>query len=341
LKNSADNVPVFVLGCARSGTTLLYHMLLSSGGFAIYRAETHIFNVLLPRFGGFSKKENRRKALNLWLQSQQFRISGLDPSQIESRILSECHSGGDFLRIVMDEVARNQGVKRWAECTPEHLLYVGQIKREVPEAKIIHIIRDGRDVALSFSRQGWTHPLPWDRGRELLVAGAYWKWFVARGRSLASALGPDYLEVRFEDLLSRPVEVLSRISPFIHHNLDHEEILRSAIGSVGRPNTSFPNESTGNGFDPAGRWKRCFSESDLETFEALTGDLLEELGYPLATIKHAQADDLEALRIRTTYSAYFDIKQWLKAKTPLGRLTSTSLFEDHPKIGQDIEPENV
>ena len=47
-----SKAPVFVLGCPRSGTTLLYHMLLSAGNFAVYRAESQVFNLLEPRFGG-------------------------------------------------------------------------------------------------------------------------------------------------------------------------------------------------------------------------------------------------------------------------------------------------
>ena len=47
-----NKAPVFVLGCPRSGTTVLYHMLLSAGGFAVYRAESNVFNLLVPRFRG-------------------------------------------------------------------------------------------------------------------------------------------------------------------------------------------------------------------------------------------------------------------------------------------------
>ena len=56
---------------------------------------------------------------------------------------------GDFLRTVMDSIADQQGVERWAEKTPAHLLYIPQIKEIIPEAQIIHIIRDGRNVAAS------------------------------------------------------------------------------------------------------------------------------------------------------------------------------------------------
>ena len=62
--------------------------------------------------------------MEIWLRSKLFRVSGLDAGEISAKIMAECRSGGDFLRIVMGEVARKQGVGRWADCTPEHLLYM-------------------------------------------------------------------------------------------------------------------------------------------------------------------------------------------------------------------------
>src|ERR1700730_18323820 len=73
-----SNAPVFVLGSPRSGTTLLYHMLLSSGGFAVYRSETHVFNMLETAYGDLGNASNKRKLMKAWLGSKLFRVSGLD-----------------------------------------------------------------------------------------------------------------------------------------------------------------------------------------------------------------------------------------------------------------------
>src|SRR5947208_12523305 len=97
-KPAADHVrskaPVFVLGCPRSGTTVLYHMLLSAGDFAVYRWESNVFNLLVPRFGGMRSARDRSKLMKCWLNSMLFRVSGLDAAQIETKIIAECHSGG-------------------------------------------------------------------------------------------------------------------------------------------------------------------------------------------------------------------------------------------------------
>src|SRR5580704_9034709 len=103
-----SKAPVFVLGCGRSGTTLLYHMLLSAGNFAVYRTESNAINLLEPRFGDLSIRRHKAK------------------------LMAECRNGGDFLRTIMGEIARLQNVERWADCTPEHLLHLARIKATIP-----------------------------------------------------------------------------------------------------------------------------------------------------------------------------------------------------------------
>src|SRR5207302_10418441 len=92
-----SKAPVFVLGCPRAGTTVLYHMLLSAGGFAVYRAESNVFNLLVPRFGDLSSARNRHKLMECWLRSKLFRVSGLDGAEITVKITAECRNGCEFL----------------------------------------------------------------------------------------------------------------------------------------------------------------------------------------------------------------------------------------------------
>src|SRR5271154_6231024 len=137
-----SKAPVFVLGCGRSGTKFLYHTLLSAGGFAVYHAESNAFNLLGLRFGDLANRDNRRQLLDEYFKSKLFRRTGLDRIDIERRVMEDCSNAGDFLRIVMEAVSRKQGVERWAECTPLHLLYLPLIKKVIPEALVVHIIRD-------------------------------------------------------------------------------------------------------------------------------------------------------------------------------------------------------
>jgi hypothetical protein len=313
--NSRQQAPVFVLGAPRSGTTLLYHMLLSSGGFAVFRAETHVFDLLGPRFGDFSKVRNRRRLLREWLCSKSFQVSGLDAAKAEDLVLHECQGRGDFLRKIMEEIARSQRAERWAECTPDHLLYLPEIKKEIPDALIIHIIRDGRDVAVSAAKQGWFHPFPWDREREVLVAGLYWEWVVGKGRLLGQRLGSDYCEVHFEELLNHPTETLATLGAFIGHDLDYERIRRVGIGSVSSPNTSFDE---GEGFAPIGRWQEHLDPRDKAGLEYLLADTLTALEYPVSP-DSGNVNQSELRRMKAIYPRWFETKQWMKSHTFLGR----------------------
>jgi hypothetical protein len=310
--------PVFVLGCVRSGTTLLYHMLLSAGGFAVYRAESNAINLLEPAFGDLSKTRNKEKLMDSWLRSKLFERSGLEAKVITAKVMAECRNGGDFLRIVMGEMARQQNVERWADCTPEHLLYLDRIKETIPEALVIHIIRDGRDVALSTAKLGYVRRMWWDNTPNVMVSGLYWDWMVRKGREAGRRLGSDYTEVRFEELVKEPRETLAKLSGFVAQELDYHQILKVGIGSVSEPNTSFKDSK--EGFNPLGRWKANYTPETLAVFEALVGDTLKDLGYPLATTDEKLLNRPDLKRMRTMYQTLFDCKLWLKAKTPLGKV---------------------
>src|SRR5581483_10272869 len=107
--SARGKAPVFVLGSPRSGTTLLYHMLLSAGNFAVYRTESNVINLLEPRFGDLSKISNKRRLLDAWYDSRLYTLSGLDKAELEARVMPECENGGDFLRVIMEEMCRKQG----------------------------------------------------------------------------------------------------------------------------------------------------------------------------------------------------------------------------------------
>jgi hypothetical protein len=322
-----SKAPVFVLGSGRSGTKLLYHMLLSSGGFAIYHAESNVFNLLGLRFGDLSKRASRRRLLDAWLRSQLFYRSGLTREEIEPRIMEECHNGGDFLRILMEAIARKQGAERWAECTPNHLLYLPLIKKLFPDALIVHIVRDGRDVTVSLQRIGWIRPLPWDRRKRALFAPAiFWYWIVSKGRKYGKRMGGDYMEVRYEDLVQNPRPTLARIGAFIEHDLDYDRIQKNPLGAVQEPNSSFRGDGREMETSALGRWRTVLSPDETAKMESMIGDLLTELDYPLVTPAAQRPRCLPLAFMRWFYPIYYDVKIWLKTYTPLARRATIGIM---------------
>jgi hypothetical protein len=345
-----SHAPVFVLGSPRSGTTLLYDMLLSAGGFAVYLAESNVFNLLAPRFGDLNSARNRERLLEAWLDSKLFRASGLQAELVRRRILLDCRNGGDFLRIVMEEMCISQGVTRWAENSPEAMLYLPAIKQLIPDALVIHIIRDGRDVATSLGQLRYVRPLPWEKLYSVTGCGLYWEWILQHGRSFGHSMGGDYMEVHFEQLLAQPQETLNQIGRFIDQSLDYELIQRVAYGSVSQPNTSFRTQDPNARFDPVGRWKKSFSAEELALFEGLVGKTLQELGYSLASDGSRRPEDLFLKATRRLHRSFFERKFWYKNNSWLRTLRPVMkgsdideivLAEDHPPLVRELSPIHV
>lgn len=315
--------PVFVVGSARSGTTLLYDTLLSSGGFALYFGESNIFNFLGPRLGDLRVPENRRRMLDVWLGSRLFSVSGLDRRRVEEIIDEHCQNAGDFLRIIMDEIASRQHAWRWAGNAPEEILHIRRIKETIPEALIIHMIRDGRDVCISLSEKRYIRPFPWKDRETPEGAALYWQWIVRKGRTAGAWLGNDYTEVRFEELVREPRAVLRRLSAFLDHDLNYDRIKMNAVGTVASPNSSFKKSSN---FNPLARWKNQLPPERLARIEALVGPTLVDLGYELATTRTSIHNPIDLAWTRFMYRQFFELKlrykksKFLRAFRP--RLTS-------------------
>src|SRR6202167_448011 len=79
------NRPVFVIGCHRSGTNLLYDTLLSAGGFAIYRGYLPVYKMLIPRFGSLENPHSRKKIVDTWMRSKGFVRAGVEAGPLSSR----------------------------------------------------------------------------------------------------------------------------------------------------------------------------------------------------------------------------------------------------------------
>jgi hypothetical protein len=329
IESDRANYPVFVMGCHRSGTNLLYDMLMSSGGFAIYRGLLPVFETLIPRFGDLSRRHNRQRLIETWLRSKGFRRTGLDADALSSRILDECRNGGDFIRVVMESVAQSQSARRWAVYDPDNVLHIERLKASIPNALFLHIIRDGRDISLSLRKMGGFAPLPWDRtGTPSLVATAlYWEWMVRNGRRGGSKFPADYTEVRYEDLIVNPRETLAKLGTSLKHNLDYDQILKSGLGRLSESNSSFLDENSGEKINPLGRWKQRLSPGDVAAIEGAVGNCLEECGYSLSLPKGGRKLGMRAEFQRSLYRRYLSSKLWLKQKTFAGRLVNLSVLE--------------
>jgi hypothetical protein len=196
--------PIFVVGCSRSGTSLLRDLLRSHSNIAI-PDESHF----IPGFyRGFGDPRTDREAR--WLAARIMRLGWvrrwdlrLDPSS-----LAHCRSYRDLICALYGEVARREGKPRWGDKTPQYVAEIPSLLELFPAAKIIHIYRDGRNVALSW--------IPMDFGpANLYTAATAWKTSVVSGRRAGSGHSDSYLEVRYETLLDDPEETMRRVCAFV------------------------------------------------------------------------------------------------------------------------------
>jgi hypothetical protein len=324
------------VGCHRSGTNLLYDTLLSAGGFAVYRGYLPVYKVLIPRCGPLDNAANRAKAIALFLRSKGFRRSGLEAAELSAKLQQDVRTGGDFLRIVMDGIRHAQGATRWAVYDPDYVLHMPRIKRDLPAALFLHIVRDGRDIALSLSKMGGFRPFPWSsEARGLLETAVYWQWVVRKGRSFGQTIPHSYLEIRYEELVQQPQLTLARISKFVDQDLDHGRIQSAGMGRLKDSNSSFLAEAGASSQNPVNRWKERLSREEVASIEALVGDCLEDLGYPLVSTAVERRLKIGQRVMQAFYPHFLDGKLWAKLQTPVGRFSNLSVLELDDRAGYE------
>lgn len=281
-----------IVGSPRSGTTLLRFMLDSHPEMAI-PPETGFLTFGKPWGRGDKLREkffraliNYPKPVSAWLD---FEIPEEDFLAALKEINPFTVSAGyrAFYRLY----AARFGKSRWGDKTPLYCQGLNKIRRVLPEARFIHVIRDGRDVALSL-RKMWFSP-----GWKIETQAVHWRNCVLAGRQ-AGVGRPDYMEVRYEDLILRTRETLNRICTFIglsyneamlSYYLRAPERLMEHKGRLSPDGTSLVTREqrlrqqarTTQPPDPACvfAWKRTMSADEKVRFQRVAGDLLTDLGY--------------------------------------------------------------
>jgi hypothetical protein len=287
----------FVVGIARSGTTLLRLMLDAHPQLTI-PPETHFLPQLLTHFDrwveqGIEGAELRGRAMELIVSHPRWGDIDLDPREVERRMAQhDPLTAGDAARSFYEAYAAGEGKPRWGDKSPPYTWKARRIQRALPEAHFIHLIRDGRDVALSLSEVSWG---PGD----IQAAATKWVEELGRARQRAKRLRPGtYVEVRYEDLVADPEPLLRRIADFVglpwdpvmldyHHGAEErmKEVIRDFHPQGGGTITAEERErqhelvKSPPSASRVGRWRTQMSAEDREAFETVAGDLLTELGY--------------------------------------------------------------
>jgi Sulfotransferase family len=280
---SASRYPFpFIVGCERSGTTLFRLMLDAHPDMAVPPESYFIVDLYRRR-----RRYEPRRGLPYdtialahdMAASRWFRAWGMPPKDLATAMRRE--EGVDFaeaIRKVYRGYARMHGKSRYGDKTPAYVQHVQTLATIFPEARFLHLIRDGRDVATSLAEVRWG---PGD----VLEAALQWRERVARGRHAGAEIGAHrYLEVRYERLVAEPEPVLREVTdfvelPFVDAMVRHSETALERI--PGRPDGLHRRAATAP-VTGLRDWRQDLAREDLDAVEAAVGDLLEELGYERA-----------------------------------------------------------
>ncbi|MHC5002825.1 MAG: sulfotransferase family protein [Planctomycetota bacterium] len=277
-----DDLQVFfVVGCQKSGTTWVQRLLdghpeVCCGG------ESHLLDLLAPSAESLWNEYNRRQQQ----RSREGRATPLD----ETDLLGLLRVLGN---VALAHAARRRAddappLRAIGDKTPEHALGLPVLDRLYPEARFVHVIRDGRDAAVS----GWAHLGRQGRSGSFDGLPAYvayfarhhWRPYILAARAAAAGLGDRYFEVRYEELQRHPVETVRRMLGFLGVAADELALSRClAAGSFvrlsggRRPGEEDPGSFFRRGV--IGDWVEHFDDACCAAFEEAAGDLLRELGY--------------------------------------------------------------
>lgn len=279
----AENPYVFVCGCARSGTTLLQRMLDNHPELAVL-LETNA--VPRPVLG---KHPAPDLPLSDDLIRQVIGFKWFDHLGVDEKTARGLAVGrstfAEFVGALFDEVGRRRGKRFVGEKVPGYVRRIPSLHGLFPTARFIHIVRDGRDVALSMldwiTSERWLGRMPLWQQEPVALCALNWRREVSAGLRGRQKVGADRcLEVKYEDLVAAPEPIMRSVADFLELPFDaamlefHNHRTRDDPTLWSKDRWLPP---TGGLRD----WRRGLSQRDLQLFEVLAGDLLASLGYPL------------------------------------------------------------
>jgi hypothetical protein len=258
-----ESGPIFVVGAARSGTTWVYDILSSH-----------------PKVAG---------AYETWLFTMQQGVgnlfgpahfppgnSGLGRSFQREDVVREVRGfAGSLLAKSL-----GPGHRFLVEKSPSHVMTMPLIQEILPDARFIHVLRDGRDVSVSVRQAARTWAPKWREtfGRSIASSAWAWKQTIRRTRRDGPELGEALLEIRFEDLKADPLSGIARLLD--HCRIPWQPELPEQIAA--RTDFDSNYRSSESRFRRGGRvgdWRTRFSLIDRLVFSLAAGDTLIQTGY--------------------------------------------------------------
>jgi hypothetical protein len=264
--------PIFVVGVPRSGTTWIQRMLAMHPD-AWGLLETYMFS--------------RRRGLGALLDSAPQSPDGEDmdlPPPGLGRVLDRGELVAELRALAVRWLTRDSDGARFViEKSPWHLSDIDVIAEILPEARFVHVIRDGRDVAVSVvaARSSWSRVEQPSEGATVREVADLWADAMRQRETARTLLDERLLEVRFEDVKANPARECARL--FSHCAMPHDDELVARVveatefGRADRPHgEGWPSRA-----GQVGQWRERFGLRDGWSFERRAGEVLDATGYEL------------------------------------------------------------
>ncbi len=281
--------PIFVVGSGRCGTTLVGSMIGARSDVAAH-PEAKFLAPLMP--DNPSQIVDAEEILKTISRDRFFRAWNWplnDRNLDKERPWTYRQLVEWLLRLHASDHGKPE-VDWFVEHFPMNLLYTDRILRHFPDAKFINMIRDGRAYASSVI------PLSW--GPETVIEAAEaWSRYVGLGFAASHFAPGAFLHVRYEDLLAEPEAKMREIAEFLAMDWS-PDLLRSRNDHM--PEWSYDRSLVGRPLDASRKdaWKHALSARQIEIFESISGDLLNQLGYECANWMPAAPSPWEQLSSR-------------------------------------------
>ena len=264
------SAPVFVVGMNGSGTTMLLDCLGRHPELYAFPKETRLIPFLIshvPTYGDLRVDTNFRR---LWDEVRALLVFRETNNNTPIPLPAQWRDYPRTLAAILDAIfgyfAARENKQRWCEKTPQHVQHLLTLSQQFPTAKFLHVVRDGRDCAVSFHRR-------WLRRPELTVFR--WKKVVTVGREQGQQLGSQrYMEIRYEDLTASPENSLRRVSSFLALPFN-ESTLESAQPYLQPTGTDGKRGLQAN----SGKWQGYFPVRLQHRLEHIAGRTLASFGY--------------------------------------------------------------
>jgi hypothetical protein len=266
--------PIFIVGAPRSGTTLLRNMLNRHPAIAICR-ETDFQRLVYARrraFGNIGDLQNRQRLVREYLGTPRVQRLRLNLPELEKTLLREGTSYEGLFAALLRFYAQAHGKRRCGEKTPRHALFTETLCQWYPGARIIHLLRDPRDVVASLLRMPWA-----DRN----VVGNARLWLRSNLAAGRSRHRPQYLMVRYEELVTSPEQEVSRVCGFVG-----EEFCAAMLVSDRDPRGEQPwyrRAEERVTTERIGKWREQLTSKEAALVEWFVGRHMQTFGYEAAT----------------------------------------------------------